>query len=244
MLFYILVLLVGGSAAAGFGVMALMRRRGVPPRAALISGLAAGAAGGLALFLYGFEAFAYALNDTGPDIHDFSPYVEYHELGGWPEAALIAAYVLIPLVLVAAGVLAGAYKARPFGVVLCVLGGLAVLLPLIVPGRLDAFEVGSTPVLHTFRSGEVRGPYVRTCMEYGVPRDGNPNLGGLCLDLARTPRSEELLDQTDSDELQIQDVTFALNDKGVTPREDPGDLPEIGLEIERHQWYPGEPPLP
>lgn len=171
MVLFIFALLLAGSAAAGFGVTALLRRRGVPARPALISGLAAGAAGGVALFLYGFEAFAYALNDTGPDIHDFSPYVEYHELGGWAELALIAAYALIPLVLVAGGMLAGAYRRRPVGIALCVLGGLAVLL-------------------------------------------------------------------------QIQDVTFALNDKGVTPREDPGDLPEIGLEVERHRWYPGEPPLP
>jgi hypothetical protein len=130
------------------------------------------------------------------------------------------------------------------GIALYAAGGLAVFLPFIVPGQLDEYEVGSTPVLHTFRSGEVRGTDVRVCMNYGVPRDGKPQTAGLCLDLARTPRSEELLDLADSDELGIKDVTNVLNDRRVKPREDPGDLDELGLEVRRHRWYDGRAPLP
>ena len=120
----------------------------------------------------------------------------------------------------------------------------AVFLPFIVPGQLDQYAVGDTKVLHTFRSGKVRGADIRVCMNYGIPRDGNPQTHGLCLDLARTQRSEELIDLSDSDELQVDDVTDTLNDRGVTPREDPGDLGELGLELKRHRWYDGRAPLP
>lgn len=239
-----LIVLLAGAGAAGAGVAALLRRRGVPDRAALWCGLAAGLAGGLTVVLYGFEQLAYALDDTGPDVYGFSPFAEYHDIGGLTEAALIAGYVAIPVALVAAGALSRVYDGRPLGMFLCVAGGVAVFLPWFVPARLDKYEVGSTPVLHTFRSGEVRGADVRVCMNYGVPRDGKPQTAGLCLDLARTPRSEQLLDLADGDELGVDDVTDTLNDRRVMPREDPGDLGELGLEVRRHRWYDGRAPLP
>jgi hypothetical protein len=237
----ILLVLLLGAAIVGLIVAAVLQVRGLSRRRSTVAAVAAAAAGLAAVVLYGFELLAFALDESGPEYYDWSSYVEYHALPAVAAIALLMAYALLPVTLVAAAFAVGARRRAP-GFALGAAGIVAAFLPLMVPSWLPDEARGEDAALYsTSRAAERRGPDIAACLPYGI--DGGPDSqtrgATVCLYLADTPRARDLLDR-DEGGIEMSRLADELNDAGIEPRDDVDHDDLEGLELERAEWT-GQP---
>ncbi len=233
----ILLVLLLGAAIVGLIVAAVLQVRGLSRRRSTVAAILACAAGLAAVVLHGFELLAFALDEGGPEYYDWSTYAEYHELPAVAAVALLLAYALLPVTLVAAAFAVGARRRAP-GFAIGAVGIVAAFLPLMVPSWLSDEARGEDPALYsTSRPAERRGPDIAACLPYGV--DGGPGSqtreATLCLFLSDTPRARALLDQDDGG-IEMDRVADELNDAGIEPRNDVDGDDLAGLQLERTEW--------
>src|SRR5215211_4450328 len=175
---------VAGGAIIAFLGRRLLARAGLPAGAARATAVAAALAAAGAWGIFAIDGALYALGDTEPTYYDFSAYQQYRDT----TSSLWFFPISLGYALFAAGLaLAAAVvwkRVHPSaGVALAAAACVAVVLPGIVPTRLDRVEYGVDPVPHLadggLRAGRETGR-ATACFEYSgrgaVP--AGPRAGG------------------------------------------------------------------
>jgi hypothetical protein len=119
------------------------------------------------------------------------------------------------------------------GVVVAAAACVAVLLPALVPSRLERVEYGVDPVLHLPRGGLTAGPAAgryTACFDYSV--EGHYLASGE----PAGPAPPTLCIRVRGDASHIPDLARELNEAGIEPRELPTSVEVQGLEVGGAEW--------
>jgi hypothetical protein len=225
--------LVGGAIIAFFG-RRLLTRLGLTPGAARVTAVLAAVAAAGAWGLFVVDGALYALGESGPEYYDFSAYQQYRDT----TTSLWFLPISLGYALLAAGLAlsAGAVWQRVHpsaGFALAAAACVAVVLPVVVPSRLDRVEYGVDPVLHLAKGGVHAGPEAgraTACFEYSV--EGRYRLDGE----PTGPVPPTLCVRVHGDARFIPDLERELNDEGIEPRRLPTGLEVRGLQVGRAEW--------